>query len=203
MTRSPQELMRCYLQQVAGEGRLDLIDEIAHEDMVDEANQAFGGPPGRAGLVAHVKGFRKHLNDIDLRIERIGPERAEHFGRVVCPAFGMTEAAIPFAAGLASDERWHLFVSYEGDEPAGAGALMIDRGVGWLEWGATRPEFRRRGSQGAVMSARIQAALDAGCEHMFTETGEAVEGDPQHSYRNIQRYGFREGPLRENWVPAN
>ena len=52
------------------------------------------------------------------------------------------------------------------------------------------------------MRARLAAATEAGCEAMFTETGEAVPGDPQHSYRNIERYGFRPGLLRENWVPA-
>ena len=56
-------------------------------------------------------------------------------------------------------------------------------------------------SQGAIMSARIQAAIDAGCTRIFTETGEAVPGDPQHSYRNIERYGFVAGDLRENWRP--
>ncbi|MDA3038612.1 MAG: ester cyclase [Actinomycetota bacterium] len=47
------------------------MDELAQPDIVDEANQAFGGPPGRAGLVAHVKGFLRHVGDVDLTIERI------------------------------------------------------------------------------------------------------------------------------------
>ncbi len=63
--------METYLIEVGGKGRFDLIDEIAHPDMVDEANQAFGGPPGRAGLAAHVKGFRKNLSDIAPDIHQI------------------------------------------------------------------------------------------------------------------------------------
>jgi len=39
--------------------------------MVDEANQAFGGPTGRDGLVAHVKGFRRNVGDLRLTIDRI------------------------------------------------------------------------------------------------------------------------------------
>jgi predicted ester cyclase len=39
--------------------------------MVDEANQAFGGPAGRDGLVAHVKGFRRNVADLRLTIDRI------------------------------------------------------------------------------------------------------------------------------------
>ena len=67
----PEALMRTYLDQVVVEGRLDLIDRLARPEMVDEANQAFGGPPGRAGLVAHVIGFRRHIDDLDVTVERI------------------------------------------------------------------------------------------------------------------------------------
>jgi len=141
------------------------------------------------------------LGRTDLRVERVGPDRGDDFGRVVCEAFGMTDAAIGLLGGLTRDPRWHCFVSYDGDEPAGAGGLMVDGGIAFLEWGATRPKFRRRGSQGAIMNHRISAAVDAGCSALYTETGEQVEGDPQHSYRNILRYGFVEGQLRGNWAP--
>lgn len=60
-TRTPTEIMTTYLAEVGGKRRYHLIDEIALQDMVDEANQAFGGPAGRAGLVAHVKGFHKNI----------------------------------------------------------------------------------------------------------------------------------------------
>ena len=41
--------MRTYLIEVAGNGRLELIDELARPDMIDEANQAFGGPRAATG----------------------------------------------------------------------------------------------------------------------------------------------------------
>ncbi len=66
-----QALMHLYLEQVARQGQTHLIDQIAHEDMVDEANQIFGGPPGRAGLLAHVKGFRKHIHDVEMEIHKV------------------------------------------------------------------------------------------------------------------------------------
>jgi predicted ester cyclase len=66
-----QKLAKRYLDEVVRNGRLDLIEELAHPDVVDEANLAFGGPPGRAGLVAHVKGFRRNISDVDLTIHRI------------------------------------------------------------------------------------------------------------------------------------
>ncbi|MGB0752193.1 MAG: ester cyclase [Gammaproteobacteria bacterium] len=64
-------LMRTYLQEVTLGGNLSLIDELALPDVVDEANLAFGGPVGRAGLVQHVKGFRRHITNLKLNIHRI------------------------------------------------------------------------------------------------------------------------------------
>lgn len=68
---APAELMETYLLEVVTNGRLELIEQIARPDMVDEANEAFGGPPGRAGLMAHVVGFRRNVGDLTLTVERI------------------------------------------------------------------------------------------------------------------------------------
>ncbi len=140
--------------------------------------------------------------DLEIR-EATSEQEALHFGKIVAIAFGMTENSAPMLAGLFNDPGWHIFVSYEGDSPAGAGAMYVSGQSAWMEWGATDPNFRRRGSQAAIMAARIQKALDLGCTHMFTETGEAVEGDPQHSYKNILKAGFKESVLRENYSPKS
>ena len=71
MASDGEALARTYLSEVVCQGKLDLIDELAWPDMVDEANQAFGGPPGRDGLVAHVVGFRRNVDDLELTIHRI------------------------------------------------------------------------------------------------------------------------------------
>ncbi len=68
---APRELMEAYLIEVVVNGRLELIEQLARPDMVDEANQAFGGPAGRDGLVAHVVGFRRNVSDLRLTIDRI------------------------------------------------------------------------------------------------------------------------------------
>ena len=68
---TPRHVMETYLGDVVSGGRLELIDELARPDMVDEANQAFGGPPGRDGLVAHVVGFRRNVGELSLTIDRI------------------------------------------------------------------------------------------------------------------------------------
>lgn len=68
---TPAELMETYLTEVAQNGRLELIEDLALPDMVDEANAAFGGPPGRDGLIAHAKGFRRNVTDLSVSIDRI------------------------------------------------------------------------------------------------------------------------------------
>jgi len=71
MTPTPAQLMETYLVEVVGNGRLELIEQLANPDMVDEANQAFGGPPGRDGLVAHVVGFRRNVGELAVTVERV------------------------------------------------------------------------------------------------------------------------------------
>lgn len=68
---TPEKLMRTYLEEVVAKGRLALIEELSMVDMVDEANEAFGGPTGRAGLVAHVKGFRRSIGNLQITVDRI------------------------------------------------------------------------------------------------------------------------------------
>jgi len=63
--------MRSYLIDVGQNGDLDLIAELAQPDMVDEANQVFGGSPGRDGLVEHVVGFRRNVTDSTVTIREI------------------------------------------------------------------------------------------------------------------------------------
>lgn len=137
-----------------------------------------------------------------LAVREIGAGHAREFGRIAAAAFDLAPAAADLFAGLIDREGFHLYMSLDGDTPAGTGLLYIDGGDAWFDWGATDPGFRGRGSQRAIFQQRITDALAAGCTRLLTCTGEAVPGDPQHSYHNIEWAGFRENYLRENWIPA-
>lgn len=139
--------------------------------------------------------------ETDLRIAEIGPEHGEAFGRIACDAFDLGDDAAPWIARLAGRPDWHVFMTFAGDEPAGAGALFVKDGIGALDFGCTAPKFRGRGSQTAVLNRRIERALDLGCREIVTCTGVAVPGDAQHSYANIRRAGFRESYIRDNYAP--
>lgn len=136
----------------------------------------------------------------DLTVERIGIDHADAFAAIVCDAFDLAELSRPYVAAIVDDERWQCFMSFDGATPAGTGAVLILDEAAYLTFGATAPAFRRRGSQAAIMAARVQAAIERGCQYLFTETGEAVEGEEQVSYRNIERCGFEPTFLCENWT---
>lgn len=61
------EVMRRYLEEVVGAGMLELIPELAAEDMEDHSNDI----PGRAGLEAHVTRFRQSIPDVEVTVLRI------------------------------------------------------------------------------------------------------------------------------------
>lgn len=142
------------------------------------------------------------VRDTELTLRAIGPGEAQQFAAIACAAFGLESSTEVAVASLVGATGWSVHMSFDADEPAGCGALYVEGTVGSLDWGATRPEFRRRGSQTALLAARVRAAAAAGCRTIVTMTGEAVPGDPQQSYSNILRAGFTEAYLRENWVPV-
>ena len=172
------------------------------------------GPPElaawlRAAGLRADRGWQKFVREpvtvetpaTDLAVREIGREHGEAFAEIVCNGFDLGDAAIAWLAKLPGRAGWHVYMSFAGDEPAGVGALFVRDGVGWTDYGATAPEFRRRGSQGAVMAARLERARELGCRRIFTCTGVAVPGDPQHSYNNILKAGFGEAYVRDNYAP--
>lgn len=138
----------------------------------------------------------------ELAVKEVGGDRAADFGRVVVEGFETPTGFADWLAALPSRNGWHCFVAYDGDEPAASGALKVFEDVGWLGIAATRPGFRRRGAQNAILAARIRRAAELGCTVVVTETGELVAGRPGSSYRNILRAGFEPRYLRANYVPV-
>ena len=166
---------------------------------------------GTVGLEAYHRAWAKFERGsnpapeakTDLKVREIGLEHAQDFGRIAAAGFELDDAWIPVLAELVGRNGWHVYMCFDGDQPAGCGAMRIHDGVAWLDWAATLPEFRRRGSQGAIISRRISDGIAFGCGSFATSTGEDVDGDAQHSFHNIERYGFRRTHARANWVPRN
>jgi GNAT superfamily N-acetyltransferase len=137
----------------------------------------------------------------DFRIVEVGAEAGEDFGRAVAEGFGLSEEFATWLALLPGREDWHTFVAYDGAEPAAGGAVHVFEEVAWCGLGATRPSFRRRGAQRAILAARVRRAAELGCTLVVTETGELLDDRPSNSYRNILRAGFEPQYLRANYLP--
>lgn len=125
---------------------------------------------------------------------------AATFGAIVTEGFGLPPAFAGWLQALPGRDGWHCLLVRVDGEPAAAGALFALGGVGWLGLGATRPELRGRGGQGALLRRRAEIARELGLSVLFTETGERVSDRPSGSYRNILRAGFAEAYVRPNHV---
>ena len=186
----------------AGVGRYFLqLDPAAIPEMLPEWLEDGGLEPYHRAWAKFRRGAEPApAARSDLEVREIGAGHAGDFGRIAAAGFELDDAWIPALAGMVGRDGWHVYMSFDGDQPAGCGAMRIHDGVGWLDWAATLPEFRRRGSLGDVIVRRITDGIGLGCQSFGTSTGEAVDGDSQHSYRNIERYGFRRTHARANWV---
>ena len=72
-------------------------------------------------------------------------------------AYGTPEVTRPLLERLPGADGWQCFVAFDGQTPAATGALFVTGSVGWLGAAGTMPEYRRRGAQGALLAARIEA----------------------------------------------
>ena len=175
-----------------------------HPDAAPAEIEAWLGDRGLAPARAWMK-FRRGREmppavATDLEIRPAGPGDAAAFGRIEADAFDVGTIAAPWLARLVGRPDWHIYMSFADGEPAGAGALFVRDGVGWLDWGATAPAFRGRRGQSALLRRRIVDALDLGCRLLATETGEEVPGEPQISYHNILKMGFAPAYARANFA---
>ena len=125
----------------------------------------------------------------ELRIERTHDEAM--LGRTLAEGFGSPSGA-PFH--VLSRPGFSGFLAWAGDEPAGGALLYVDGALAWFGATATRPAFRGRGAQTALLAARIEHARAAGAATLTVET--APEGS---SNRNVRAAGFDEAYVRANW----
>ena len=137
----------------------------------------------------------------DLRIEVIGADRADDFGRLgVVEAYGFPDVVGPASGATAGEAGWTHYMGFDGDTPVSTAAMRIEDGVAWFGFGATSESHRGRGGQSALFARRLRDARDAGCRFAIVETGKETAEDPNPSYRNMVRSGFQLAYFRHNWV---
>lgn len=145
---------------------------------------------------AHPPRFR--APDVEV-VELTSPEQ-EPFGAIVATGFGLPAWAGDFFAHLPGRPGWRCYVARVDGEAQACAGMLIEGEVAEFGPAATLEPARGRGCQLALLHRRIVDAAEAGCQTLFTETGERVPDRPSISYRNILRAGFEEAYIRPNWV---
>ncbi len=136
-----------------------------------------------------------------LRVTGTDAATAAAFGGVTAAGFGMPPEFSGWIARLVGRPSWTCLLAWDGPTPVGAAALHLHGDAAWFALGATLPEHRGKGAQGALFAARAAVATAAGARHLVTETGAPLPGDgPGPSHRNMLRAGFSEVAVRPNLV---
>jgi hypothetical protein len=148
-------------------------------------------PPSRRTWAKMLRGVEPpRLTDtsFDVRVLRSGEEAA--LGETLCAAFDMPAACAPWFAHTAARDGWRAVAAFDGRALVGGGLLYIHDNTAWLGAGGVRPEARGRHAHRALLTLRIELAINGGCRYITTETGEAVGEEANPSLRNMQACGF-------------
>jgi len=126
----------------------------------------------------------------EVRISQAGPTEAELWITTVAQGFGDAEVPARETLDLLAP-NFHgangtCFFAWLDGQPAGGGAIYIHEGVAEVGSTSTRPAFRRRGVQTALLQAQLVAAREQGCDLALTITAPGSD-----SQRNMERAGFR------------
>jgi len=103
------------------------------------------------------------------------------------------ETLWPEYANSAGKDSFFHYMAFDGMRPVAIAALCVFEDLGYLMAAATAESDRKRGAQQALIAKRIERAEQQGCSILVSETLYMLE----HSYRNLQRAGFREAYEKE------
>jgi len=127
---------------------------------------------------------------IEVRITQAMPEQAELWIRTTAQGFtgkdSPPQADLDILTPNFHSQDATCYLAWIEGQPAGGGAMFIHEGVVELGGASTRPAFRKRGVQMALLQARLAAARKSGCDLAVSMTGPGSD-----SQRNIERAGFR------------
>ena len=130
-----------------------------------------------------------------LIVKEIGKEYSEIFSEIVINTFGLPAELSVLMYSYIEKKNWKHFIAFENDVPAAGASLFLNGETAWIGMAATLSEHRNKGAQGMLLSARIDAARNAGCKLIAVETAEE-----NASFRNMLRYGFILLNKKQNFV---
>jgi GNAT superfamily N-acetyltransferase len=128
--------------------------------------------------------------DSPVEVLAVDATTADAWSTVLIDGFGYTEpddrtAVDRWNRGLLATDGLHAFLARIDNRAVGGASILVTGTVGVLGGAATLPRWRRRGTQTALIAARLALAWRQGCDLAV------VTADPgSTSGRNAQRAGF-------------
>ncbi len=136
----------------------------------------------------------------DLPFVRVAESAADRLAWAHTGAKGWAEAEeyadliLSMMTVSAEKEGSVAFLAEQQGQAIAAGGLSIHDGVALFAGASTIPVYRRRGAQGALLEARLEYAVNAGCDLAMMCAAPGSE-----SQRNAERAGFRIAYTRTKW----
>lgn len=158
-------------------------------------------PPARRAWVKMSRGADKPApvpSRVEVRAPRPGEEAA--LAETLCAAFEMPVAWAPWLAALVGRPGWRAAAAVLEGGFVGGGLVHLQGARAWLGVGGVRPAARGQHVHRALMTLRIEQAIEAGCTEVTTETGEAIGDEPNPSLRNMRACGFGAAYSRLNYA---
>jgi hypothetical protein len=132
-----------------------------------------------------------------------GIDDAPIFGRLMCTGFGFPTELEPLWSCLVGKKGWACFIAELEGTAIGTGAMFVEDGCAWLGGGTTLGEYRNRGAQKALINARLNEGLAQGVSLFAVETAEPQEDQPNISFANLKKAGFKPSYIRKNYLLPN
>jgi len=177
---------------------------VAPSDLIARLEQRGFKAPKRRAWVKMIRGIEPALEVDTALIVRaaIASERVA-VSEVIATAFNMPPPFALWIQNMDARANWTLVAALDGTRIVGGGLLYIKNNIAWLGLGGVLPEVRGNYVHRALMTLRIATAMERGCTHIVTETGEPTHNEPNPSLRNMYRCGFTRVCSRLNFsAPA-
>jgi hypothetical protein len=126
----------------------------------------------------------------EVRIECIDSDRATTWVELATTIFTDESSIGEWLRALIGRAGWSHYLAFEGERAVGVGALFAEGPLGWIGWGGTLSEFRRRGIQRAMIARRVCDAAERGALWVRSETADDLPDKPNASFRNMAHSGF-------------
>jgi hypothetical protein len=138
-----------------------------------------------------------------VRTQRVQVDEAPLFGSMMCTGFNFPPTLASLWSAIVGKEGWSCFFALDGETPIGTGAIYVSGRYAWLGGGTTLPEFRNRGVQKALIQIRTDYGISQGVSTFVVETEVPSFGNPNISYENLRKMGFRHAYDRKRRSPES